>query len=271
MPVILQNIVHPIKSKILNIESLRINEGEFVGIIDAGEGGAAELGRIICGFIHPEQGRLSLHGADEQQSAVPFFFECECEKTFCETSVEKEVCRYIKGTKLKKDKLSEEAKSALELVGFDYDTIKSLSPFELSKGDRRRIALAAALTVHPEIIVLNDPMKEMDGRWCGCFMELMKEINKKGTTVILLSADTSRLSEAADRVIIMKNGEIVIDSSAKNVFSEYYALVHLGLPVPEVRKCCQMLRARGMDIPNNIILYDQFIDRLKILMWRKNK
>lgn len=277
MPVILQNIIHPIhkadssaKGKLLNIESLKIDDGEFVGIIDAGEGGSADVGKMICGLLRPEFGELSLTGSDGKKPVVSAYFDCECEKSFSETSVEKEITRRVKRIKGKNDEMPD-VKAALELVDIDYDSIKNSSPFELSVGDRRRIALAAALAVCPDILVLNDPLKDMDALWCGALMKLLEKINREGTSVILLSSDTSRLAENADRIIIIKNGSIVIDSSAKTVFSEYYGLVHLGIPVPEVRKCCQMLRERGTDIPNNIILYDQFIDRLKILMWRKNK
>ena len=274
MPVILRKIMHPIncagENIQLNIDFLQINDGEFIGLMDAGAGGSSVLGKMLCGLIRPRAGELSLHGADgKPETAV--FFDSECEKAIFETSAEKEVCRRLRRTKAGKEELLSEAKAALELVGFDAEAVKEKSPFDLSKGDRRRLALAAALALRPGLLVLNDPMRDMDGLWCEKLMELLERINRQGTTVILLSSETSRLAEAADRIIIMKDGGIVIDSSAKNVFSEYYGLVHLGLPVPEVRKCCQMLREQGMDMPNNIILYDQFIDRLKILMWRKNK
>lgn len=275
MPVILRKIVHPINcagdNKVLNIDFLQINDGEFAGIIDAGAGGSSVLGKIFCGLIRPRYGELSLTGADGKKPGMAVFFDCGCEKAIFETSVEKEICRRLRRTKTDKDELLLETQAALELVGFDYESIKDKSPFDLSKGDRRRIALAAVLALRPDFLVLNDPMRDMDGLWCERLMELLKRINRQGTAVILISSETSRLAEAADRIIILKDGCIVIDSSAKNVFSEYYGLLHLGLPVPEVRKCCQMLREQGMDMPNNIILYDQFIDRLKILMWRKNK
>ncbi len=278
MPLDLQNLVYPInnlrfteKKRILHIDHLRIKDGEFVGIIDAGEGGASILGKILCGLTKPELGNVSITGADGKQTAESVFFDCECEKTISEISVGKEVCRRIKSTGSKKDEISDKTKAALELVGFEYDAIKNRSPFELSVGDRRKIVLAAAFARRPDLLVLDEPMKDMDGLWCSNLMKLLKTISRNGTTVILLTADTSRLAEYADRILIMKNGGITVDSSAKNVFSEYYGLIHLGLPVPEVRKCCQMLRRQGMDMPNNIILYDQFIDRLKILMWRKNK
>ena len=275
MPVILRKIMHPIncagENIELNIDSLQINDGEFIGLMDAGAGGSSVLGKMLCGLIRPQTGELSLHGADGKTPGTAVFFDAECEKAIFETSVEKEVCRRLRRTKAKKEELLSEAKAALELVGFDVEAVKEKSPFDLSKGDRRRIALAAALALRPGLLVLNDPMRDMDGLWCEKLMELLERINRQGTTVILISTETSRLAEAADRIIIMKDGGIVIDSSAKNVFSEYYGLIHLGLAVPEVRKCCQMLREQGMDMPNNIILYDQFMDRLKILMWRKNK
>ena len=102
-------------------------------------------------------------------------------------------------------------------------------------------------------------------------MELLKKLNMQGVTIVLITADVSRISEYAGKIIIIKDGRIAIDSSAKNVFSEYFFLNHLGVDVPDVKKCCQMLRENGMDMQSNIILYEQFIDRLKILMWRKNK
>ena len=111
----------------------------------------------------------------------------------------------------------------------------------------------------------------MDGIWRARLMKLLKKLSDGGAAVVLFTADTSLLSEYASRVIIVKDGRVAIDSSAKNVFSEYFILNHLGVAVPDVTKCCRMLMENGMDMPNNIILYEQFLDRLKILMWRKNK
>lgn len=270
MPVTLQNIAQPLKRKILNIPSLTVRDGEFVGVLDAGEGGAEVLGELFCGLLRPEHGEVSLTAPDGEHPAAAVFFDCECEKALFEESAEKEVSRRIKGAKLPEEERSARVKEALELVGFSYEAIKDCSPFELTAGERRRVALAAGLVMQPDVLVLNDPMRDMDGLWCSKLMELLEKLHRRGMTVILLTSEGSRLSQTAERIIVLKDGNIVADSTAKNVFSEYYALVHLGLAVPEVRKCCQLLRSRGMDMPNNIILYDQFIDRLKILMWRKN-
>lgn len=274
MPVILQNIVHPVynarfaqQKTILNIESLKIDDGEFVGVIDATDGCGAFLGKILCGIIKPEYGELSV----KLQSEKRVFLDIGCERIVCGKSVEKEIISLLNRRNVKTDEGILAAKEALELLGYDYDKIRTRSPFELSVGDRRNVVLASSFALHPGIIVLNEPMRDMDGVWCANLLKLLERMKRDGTTVFLISSDTSRLSQTADRIIIMKNGEIAADSITKNIFSEYYSLVHLALPVPEVKKCCQMLREKGMNMPNNIILYDQFIDRLKILMWRKEK
>ena len=278
MPIILQDIVYPIrnvrlpiKNRILDIEKLEIGGGEFVGVIDAGDGGSSVLGKMICGLLKPEFGSVSVTDSSGGRAASAVFLECECEKSFYEASAEKEAYRYLRHSGKNRDEMADAVKRAVELTGLDYERIKSTSPFKLPRCDRRMLALTALLAAESDIVVLNDPMRDMDALWCGRLMEILKRINDKGTTVILISSDPSRMSEYADRVIIMKDGRIAVDASAKNVFSEYYSLIHLGIPVPDVRKCCHMLRERGIEMPNNIILYEQFIDRLKILMWRKNK
>lgn len=277
MPVILENIAcwiknerDPLRSVILNIDSLRINKGEFVGIIDTGTGEASALGRIICGLAMPDAGSV-LNTETDGGAKAAAFFDTEAEKAVSERTVEKEVCVLLKKTGKSKQELESAAKDAIELVGLDYEAVRHRSPFELTKAERRSVSLASLLAVLPKLIVLDEPMRDMDGVWCARLMELLKKLNGDGVTVILITADTSRLSEYASRIIIMKDGSPVLDSSAKNVFSEFFFLNHLGVDVPDVKKCCQMLRENGMDMPTNIILYEQFLDRLKILMWRKNK
>jgi energy-coupling factor transport system ATP-binding protein len=277
MPVILENIIcraqkrkTPGHGKILNIPSLRIDGGELVGIIDSSAEESAALGKIICGLVAPDAGSVSITEADGQK-AIAVFFDSEAEKALSENTVEKEVCALLRKTEKDKEKLSEKAKNALEMVGLDYDAVRHRSPFELTPGERRAAALASLLALSPSLIVLDNPTDNMDGIWRARLMELLKKLSDGGAAVVMFTADTSLLSEYASRVIIVKDGCIAIDSSAKNVFSEYFILNHLGVAVPDVTKCCRMLKENGMDMPNNIILYEQFLDRLKILMWRKNK
>ena len=277
MPVILENVTYreknarnPVHNKILNIESLRINDGEFVGIVDTAEGEGALLGKMICGLIRPDIGSITAANSSGKMAAS-VYLASGAEKAVSEITVEKEVCVLLKKTEKNKEKLADAAKMAIGLVGLDYETVKDKSPFELTCDERRAISLASLLALSPEIIVLDEPMKNMDGVWCRRLMELLKKLNMQGVTIVLITADVSRISEYAGKIIIIKDGRIAIDSSAKNVFSEYFFLNHLGVDVPDVKKCCQMLRENGMDMPSNIILYEQFIDRLKILMWRKNK
>ena len=277
MPVILENIIYRVQKrktpghgKILNIPSLRIDGGEFVGIIDSSPEESAALGKIICGLVTPDAGSVSITGASGQK-AVAVFFDSEAEKALSETTVEKEVCALLRKTEKDKEKLAEKAKNAIEMVGLDYEAVRHKPLFELTPGERRAAALASLLALSPSLIVLDKPTDNMDGIWRTRLMELLKKLSDGGAAVVLFTADASLLSEYASRVIIVKDGRIAIDSSAKNVFSEYFILNHLGAAVPDVTKCCRMLMENGMDMPNNIILYEQFLDRLKILMWRKNK
>lgn len=277
MPVILENIIYRVQKrktpghgKILNIPSLRIDGGEFVGIIDSSPEESAALGKIICGLVKSDAGGVSLTDASGQK-AVAVFFDSEAEKALSENTVEKEVCALLRKTEKNKEKLAEKAKNAIEMVGLDYEAVRHQSPFELTPGERRTAALASLLALSPSLIVLDNPTDNMDGIWRARLMKLLKKLSDGGAAVVLFTADTSLLSEYASRVIIVKDGRVAIDSAAKNVFSEYFILNHLGVAVPDVTKCCRMLMENGMDMPNNIILYEQFLDRLKILMWRKNK
>ncbi len=277
MPVILENIIYRVQKKkipghgkILNIPSLRIDDGELVGIIDSSPEESAALGKLICGLVKSDAGSVSTTDASGRK-AVAVFFDSEAEKALSENTVEREVCALLRKTEKDKEKLAEKAKDALELVGLDYEAVRHKSPFELTPGERRTVALASLLALSPSLIVLDNPTDNMDGIWRAHLLKLLKKLSDGGATVVLFTADTSLLSEYASRVIVIKDGRIAIDSSAKNVFSEYFILNHLGVAVPDITKCCRALRENGMDMPNNIILYEQFLDRLKILMWRKNK
>ena len=100
---------------------------------------------------------------------------------------------------------------------------------------------------------------------------MVDALNAAGTTIIMISHNADALAEHARRIIVLKNGALIRDGSTRDVFSDYYDLLHNGIGVPQVRRAAQLLRERGVDMPGNIIQYDEFIDRLKIIMWRKSR
>lgn len=266
MPIVLENIYSDDNIKRmdrLNGVSLEMTDGEFTGLIGGKGSGAGTLVYIIGRAYAPMCGNVKIIDGN----AVCVFERPE--RFLSESSVEKQLSRQLPASGLSDSERTEKVKAALEAVGLDYDTLKAVPPLSLTLGEMRLVAIAEALMLECEAIVLDDPTESMSPQWSKRLFERLKILNDKGITVVVASDDTKLLAEYAKRVIIMKNGNIELDGSAKSLLTDFYALLRLNVDVPETVMCARMLRERGVEMPDNVLTYSQLIDRLKIIMWRK--
>ena len=259
--------------------SLDIADGEYVGLMGTTGSGKSTLIQLMAGLIKPASGQVFLDGEDINakrddrsvlHSRVGLVFQHPEHQLF-ETTVERDVAFGLKHARMSKEETANAVRAALELVGLDYDAVRAQSPLSFSGGEKRRIALAGVLAAKPRVLILDEPIAGLDPRSREELLKLIDELNAKGVTIIMVSHSADALAEHAQRIVVLKDGALIRDDSTKHIFSDYYDLIRHGLDVPQVRHTAQLLRERGVDMPANVILYDQFIDRLKILMWRKSR
>ena len=285
MPIKLDNVSYtyapgtPHEIRALRNVNLDIEDGEFVGVMGTTGSGKSTLIQLIAGLIAPTEGKILLDGEDINAKKydrdvlhrrIGLVFQYPEYQLF-ETTVERDVAFGLRHQGLTKEETASAVRTALETVGFDYDEVRDKSPLSFSGGEKRRIAIAGVLAPNPSVLILDEPIAGLDPLSRQDFLTMVDGLNAQGVTVIMISHNADALSEHAGRIIVLRDGALIRDGSAKHLFSDYYDLIRGGIGVPQVRQAVQLLRERGVNMPGNIILYDQFIDRLKIIMWRKNR
>lgn len=266
--------LHPVR----NI-SFEIGTGEFVGLMGASGCGKSSLLALLAGLVRPDEGTVFIDGLDINKRTPkgalrpvkPALLTQEARCRIFETSLERELNCSLRGSELSKEERDERAKRWLERLGFAGEKYADCSPLRLSEGEKQKLAIASVLVQERPVLLLDEPFSGLDSEAKQLLCELLSQLNREGVTVILASNDADILAERAGRIIVLEQGKLVRDGSAKAVFTDYFELVRHDMPVPKVRETAQRLRERDVNMPGNIILYDQFIDRLKIIMWRKKK
>ena len=284
MSISLDSVTYSVKTAqegaaVLNDISLEIGEGEFMGLMGLSGSGKTALLELISGLVRPEKGRVCIDGIDVQRLAsgkkgkalrLGFLMQ-NSHKQFFQTSIERELTFQLRRLDISPEEREQRGRRAFEAMGFDWEKERKLSPLSLPLGAKRRLALACILAEEPEIIVLDEPFSYLDNREKMLVAEALLSLHSNGATLIMACNDADFLAEHAGRIIVMDKGRLIRDQRARELFTEYYYLLRHGLAVPKVRKAAQLLAEQGVNMPLNIISYEQFIDRLKIIMWRKEQ
>ena len=179
-----------------------------------------------------------------------------------EETVEKDVAYGPRKMGVPESEIAGRVRVALEHVGIDYELYKDKSPFSLSGGQKRKIAIAGVLAMEPSILILDEPIAGLDPMGRENFMQLSRDLNETGITILMISHNMDNLAEYAGRVLVMNDGELYLNGTPKQVFAQEEKLLAAGLDLPEAAKLAGQLRARGMDVPPGIIRYDEMLSYL---------
>lgn len=258
----------PFEYKALDNVSLTINEGEFFGIIGHTGSGKSTLLQHFNALTRIQEGKISIAGIDLSPKKLDFkllrktvgmVFQYPEYQLFAE-SVYKDVVFGLKNF-YKKDRKNKEAKilteeemkirvrDAIELVGLDFDEVKNKSPFELSGGQKRRVAIAGVIVTKPKILILDEPTAGLDPIGKREILELLKKLQKGVTkTIIMISHDMNEVAENCDRVAVMNKGKIVDVKPPLELFDNTDKLVYMGLDIPSLAKISKELFIRGYDV-----------------------
>ena len=260
----------PFEHQALKNVSFEIADGEFVGIIGHTGSGKSTLIQVISGLLEGAQGQVLIGGVDymtkkadrkQLRRTLGVVFQYPEYQLFEET-VEKDVAYGPRKMGVPESEIAGRVRVALEHVGIDYELYKDKSPFSLSGGQKRKIAIAGVLAMEPSILILDEPIAGLDPMGRENFMQLSRDLNETGITILMISHNMDNLAEYAGRVLVMKGGELYLNGTPKQVFAQEEKLLAAGLDLPEAAKLAGQLRARGMDVPPGIIRYDEMLGYL---------
>lgn len=239
-----------------NDVSLEIRDGEFIGLMGHTGSGKSTLVQHFNGLIRPSSGKIYFHEHDiyaedfslkELRSKVGLVFQYPEHQLF-EVDVLSDVCFGPKNQGFSKEEAEEKAKEALAQVGLGADYYKK-SPFELSGGQKRRVAIAGVLAMNPEILVLDEPTAGLDPKGRDEILgELKKLHEEKKITIVLVSHSMEDIANYAQRIIVMDKGQVLFDAPPKEVFRHYKELEKIGLAAPQVTYLAHALRERGFSV-----------------------
>ncbi|MCR5704656.1 MAG: energy-coupling factor transporter ATPase [Eubacterium sp.] len=241
--------------------SFRVERGEFLAIIGHTGSGKSTLIQQLNGLEKPTKGKVFFEEKDiwtkgydlrALRCKVGLVFQYPEHQLFEET-VLKDVCFGPLNKDLSHEEARQKAINALELVGIPQE-LHHVSPFELSGGQKRKVAIAGILAMEPEFLILDEPTAGLDPKGRDQLLELLKKLHQeKGIGVVLVSHSMEDVAKYAERIVVMSHGEIAYDGTPVEVFSHSEQLGKLGLDVPVIFKLMHQLKQRGFQVDENIM------------------
>ena len=268
------NAKSPFAKHALADVNLTVEKGEFVAIVGHTGSGKTTFVQHLNALIRLQSGQLQIldcNLADKKpdlkalRQQVGMVFQYPEYQLFADTVLE-DVCFGLKNFGVEKDKREEMAREAIELVGLDFARIKDKSPFDLSGGEKRRVALAGVLAMKPKILVMDEPTAGLDPRGKREILSLVYEINKtQGVTVVMVSHDMNEVYENASRVIVFADGRVVYDTTPRELFRHEQEIAAMNLEVPAMAEFTNELERQGYVIPDGCKTVEQVFDAVMAL------
>lgn len=247
-----------------------VEKGEFIGLIGHTGSGKSTLVQHMNGLVKATSGHIYFNGEDiysekysfkTLRSKVGLVFQYPEHQLF-ETTVFKDVI--FGPNNLGLDKLEAElrAYNALKVVGIGEDLLDA-SPFELSGGQKRRVAIAGVLAMHPEVLILDEPTAGLDPKGRDDILEQIKKLHKdSGITIILVTHSMEDIANYADKIMVMNHGELVMNQSTKEVFSHYKELEKMDLAAPQVTYLMNALKDKGLNVATDVTTVEEARDEI---------
>ena len=272
-----QNLHHiysmgtPFEHVALNDVSFSVERGEFIGIIGHTGSGKSTLMQHMNGLLKPTSGKILLDGKDiwtdkattrQSRFRVGLVFQYPEYQLFEET-VYKDIAFGPKNMGLDSAEVDRRVREAAGFVGIT-DAQLEVSPFDLSGGQKRRVALAGVIAMEPRLLILDEPAAGLDPRGRREILTGIKEYQRNtGNSVLIISHSMEDMAIYCDRVIVLSDGEQIMDGTCAEVFSRYEELYAVGLDVPEITKVAAALKRVGIDIGEDVYTVNWAMDRMK--------
>ncbi len=256
--------------------SLTIGEGEFVCIVGHTGSGKSTLVQHLNGLLKPTSGAILVEGEDlhgekvdkrRVRQKVGLVFQYPEYQLFEET-IAKDIAFGPKNQGLDAQEIDRRVRSAMAHVHLDYDKYAERSPFELSGGQMRRVAIAGVIAMEPKVLILDEPAAGLDPKGRDRILGMIQDLHKEGVTVVMVSHSMDDCARLATRMIVMSKGSVVASDTPRRLFSDAQMMADVGLGVPQAAKLCALLRQRGYDLPQDIYTQEEMHACL-LGMWKE--
>jgi len=254
--------------------NLTVEEGDFLAIIGHTGSGKSTFVQHLNGLVKLQKGTIIVDGIDLSQkkidykklrSTVGMVFQYPEYQLFADT-VYDDVAFGPKNLKLSKEEIDERVREALALVGMDFEYVSQKSPFELSGGEKRRVALAGVIAMRPKILVLDEPTAGLDPQGKKEILDLVTKLHKTMTpTIVMINHDMDEVAKYADKVAVFDMGKIKYLLSPQELAQKQDELVKMGLDIPTLAKLKNYLATKGINLPDDCITVEKMVDCLAML------
>lgn len=284
MSIRVENLKHiydkgmPTESLALDNISFQVEDGQMFGIIGHTGSGKSTLLQHLNGLLKPEEGHIFIGDVDitspdiamtEIRKRIGLVFQYPEYQLFEET-VAKDVAFGPRNLGLSEEEIEERVKEAIELVGLDYEVFKDRSPFDLSGGQKRRVAIAGVIAMRPEVLILDEPTAGIDPKAHKDVLMMVEEVHRRtGNITILVSHNMADIARLCDNILVIDGGKVVTVGTPKEVFAHRQELSAVGLDLPPITQLTEALRQRGMDIPDTILSVDEAAEEIAKALGRK--
>ena len=282
MPIEVLHLTHcysegsALRTVALNDVSFRIEDGEFVGIIGHTGSGKSTLVQHLNGLLKPTSGQVLIDGEDlngehvnrralRQRIGLVFQYP---EYQLFEETVAKDIAFGPKNQGLSSNDIAERVRYAMDCVHLNYDKYAERSPFELSGGQMRRVAIAGVLAMRPSVLILDEPTAGLDPRGRDKILTMLEELHaREHVTILMVSHSMDDMARLAARLIVMSEGRIVADGTPREIFSREEMMTSVGLDVPEAARLCTLLQSKGYDLPADLFRPEELKEHL-LRLWK---
>lgn len=260
------------KTAVENV-NLSVEKGAFVGVIGHTGSGKSTLIQMLNGLIRPTSGQVLLNGEDiwakpkeirRVRFQVGMVFQYPEYQLFEET-VYKDIAFGPKNMGLDAEEIDRRVRDAAAFVGL-HETLLDKSPFELSGGQKRRVAIAGVIAMEPKVLVLDEPTAGLDPQGRDTILAQIQAYHRaKGAAVVLVSHSMEEIARNVDRIVVLSDGKVYMEGTPKQVFARAHELEQVGLDVPQVTKVAAALKARGLDIDTAVYTVEALEQKLLTL------
>lgn len=256
----------PFEKKAVDDISLKIEENEFIGLIGHTGSGKSTFIQHLNGLLKPSSGEIIIDGTRVDKSGsnltdlrkkVGLVFQYPEYQLFEET-IERDIAFGPKNLDISEEEVQERVKASMDSVGLDYETYKDKSPFELSGGLKRRVAIAGVLAMEPRVLILDEPTAGLDPRGRDEILSEIKSIHEdRKITVILVSHSMEDVAKIAERIIVFDKGKVFLDGEPREIFRNEDKLLGVGLGIPQITSLMRTLKNKGLDINEDAITVEE--------------
>ena len=262
----------PFEKKAVDDISLKIEKNEFIGLIGHTGSGKSTFIQHLNGLLNPSSGEIIIDGTRVDKSGsnltdlrkkVGLVFQYPEYQLFEET-IERDIAFGPRNLDISEEEVHERVKASMESVGLDYETYKDKSPFELSGGLKRRVAIAGVLAMEPKVLILDEPTAGLDPRGRDEILSEIKSIHEnRKITVILVSHSMEDVAKIAERIIVFDKGKVFLDGEPREIFRNEDKLLGVGLGIPQITSLMRTLKKKGLDINEDAITVEEAKESLK--------